>query len=81
LDFLCPGELREDGGAFDGVRTLNSEACLPSGWRRIVGRAIGGAVVDNCDFVGLGWRERWGVDELAFWSVGDGGVGEDLGER
>lgn len=52
LDFLAPGEMGEDGGAFDGCGALEVEAGGPGFWGWVFGRRVAGAEVAEGNFVG-----------------------------
>lgn len=55
LDFLGAGEVREDGGAFNGCRALDVEAGGPGSGGGVVGGGVAGAEVAEGYFVrGLG---------------------------
>lgn len=59
LDLFGAGELERYGGALDGAGPLEKEAGGPFARAGVVGRGVGGAVVDDGDFPGLDEVREW----------------------
>lgn len=81
LHFLHPRQLRENGRTANGVGPLDLVARLPCFLRRIVTGAVTGTEVDDGYFEDQGRVTGKSVEELAGGGRGEGGVGEDVGER
>ena len=80
LDFLCTGQLSQDGRAFDGIRALDLQTCVPCFGIRVVSWSIASAKIYNGDFECIGGVAGWVIQELTFWSRGYGGLREDFGK-
>lgn len=80
MHLLRARELGKNGGAFDGSRALEVMATLPGPLVGIIPGTIARADVHDSHFVDLGRVPGEVVEQLAFWAIGDGGVGEHLVE-
>jgi hypothetical protein len=80
LHLLCARELGKNGRTFDGGRAFEVIATVPGPLVGVIPGTIARADVHDGHFIDLGRVPGEVVEQLAFWAIGNAGVGEHLVE-